>query len=328
MTPDRLKCRPGFIQYLNLTTTMGSLFYAYIGMTRRSVDCIKRVHQIMNFLNFSEQYDQYLEEALITFNRRAYPRFGHVVILAGGAGSGKGFTLERLLGIDGKVLDVDALKALAIASTKFAARVFDETGKNLKSMDLRKPENVSELHSLLSDVYGTIPKQQQTLFKSIAVADEKRKPNLIFDVTLKDLAKLRKISSDVEKLGYDKRNIHIVWVANDVKVAIKQNQERSRVVPHKILVATHKGAAETMSSILKMGNALRQYMDGDIWIAFNKRGVDGTIVKSDSGGSYISASNYIKVKESGKPVKNEGAIEDEVFAKIKKYIPASADFQQ
>ena len=35
-----------------------------------------------------------LQEKLITFGKKAYPKFGNVVILAGGAGSGKGFQLE------------------------------------------------------------------------------------------------------------------------------------------------------------------------------------------------------------------------------------------
>ena len=32
-----------------------------------------------------------LQEALITFGGKPYPKFGNIVILAGGAGSGKGF---------------------------------------------------------------------------------------------------------------------------------------------------------------------------------------------------------------------------------------------
>ena len=57
---------------------------------------------MLNFKNFSvmpdaireeyieEQYDVLIEK-LITFGGKAYPKFGNVVIMAGGAGSGKGF---------------------------------------------------------------------------------------------------------------------------------------------------------------------------------------------------------------------------------------------
>ncbi len=71
------------------------------------------------FKQFSEkllnhEVEGQIDEALITFGGKAYPKFGQVVILAGGAGSGKGFVNSNLLGIDGKVFDVDALNGLAI----------------------------------------------------------------------------------------------------------------------------------------------------------------------------------------------------------------------
>lgn len=80
-----------------------------------------------------------LDEALITFGGKAYPKFGQVVILAGGAGSGKGFTLEKLLGIEGITLDVDALKKLVMGSTKLAAEIKAKTGHDVKTMNLKKP---------------------------------------------------------------------------------------------------------------------------------------------------------------------------------------------
>ena len=49
-------------------------------------------------------------EKLITFGGKAYPKYGHIVLMAGGAGSGKGFILSNLVGLEGKVFDVDELK--------------------------------------------------------------------------------------------------------------------------------------------------------------------------------------------------------------------------
>lgn len=262
-----------------------------------------------------------LDEALITFGGKAYPKFGQVVILAGGAGSGKGFVGDNLMGIEGKVFDVDALKALAIGSKKFAQKVKDETGQDIKDYDLRKPENVAKIHEILSDVYGITKKHQATTFTSVMMADARRKPNLIFDVTLKDLSKLEKISRNVTELGYDKANVHIVWVVNDINVAIEQNKGRSRVVPEEILMATHEGAALTMKKILDMDKRLVKYMDGDIWLAFNKVGVDTDLVKSDNGGSYIKNANYVQVKKKGKSQKTSEQIGDDLYFKIKDYVP-------
>lgn len=265
-------------------------------------------------------YKEYLEEALITFGPKAYPKFGNIVILAGGAGSGKGFVLSNLLGIEGKVLDVDHLKKMAMGSVKFAKKVKDETGYDMKNMDLKKPDNVSIIHQLLSTEYGLDKKVHKTLFKSIVDRPSDRKPNIIFDVTLKNITKLHNTVKEIELLGYDKKNIHIVWVVNDVAVAQAQNKQRNRIVPEDILMDTHKGAARTMADIINMGDDIKKYMDGSITLAFNKVGVDSDMEKSSRGGSYIKKTNYVTVKEPGKSI-NKKDITNKIKAKILSYIP-------
>lgn len=274
-----------------------------------------------------------IDEALITFAGRAYPKFGQVVILAGGAGSGKGFVNSNLMGIEGKTFDVDALKNLAMGSKKFAQKVKEETGHDINNFNLKKSENVSKIHEILADVYGITKKHQATMFTSVMMAAPDRKPNLIFDVTLKDVNKLRKITDNVTELGYPKENVHIVWVVNDIDVAIEQNKNRDRVVPEEILLTTHEGAALTMKKILDMDDKLSRYMDGDIWLAFNKVGVDTDMVKSDNrgkevikgkgkkGGSYIKAANYVRVKKQGKKQLSSREIADDLYYKIKQYVP-------
>ena len=64
------------------------------------------------------KFSEFLSEALMTFGPGAYPKFGNVVILAGGAGSGKGMQKDKLLGINGVNLDVDAIKKLAASAPK------------------------------------------------------------------------------------------------------------------------------------------------------------------------------------------------------------------
>jgi hypothetical protein len=271
---------------------------------------------------------QFLNERLMIFGKSAYPKFGNVLILAGGAGSGKGFQSSNLLGIEGKTLDVDALKELAIKSTVFAARVKKETGHDLKTFDLKKPENVGKIHEILSDVYNVTNKNQKTLFASILTAAHDRKPNVIFDVTLSKMSKLESISRNAEELGYDKKNIHIVWVVNDINVAITQNQKRSRVVPDEILMDTHEGAALSMKKILDMGEKLKKYMDGDIYLSFNKVGVDTSVSKSDKGGAYIKDANYFKVKKQGQPQLSSDQLGDEIYNKIKAYVPKTDTWEK
>jgi hypothetical protein len=268
------------------------------------------------FKNFIE-----LDEALITFGRKAYPNFGNVVILAGGAGSGKGFVLSNLLGIEGKVMDVDALKTLALKSDLIARRVRAEMGIDLKSLDLQNPENVSRLHEILADVYGLVKANQQRVFSAALAAPPNRKPNLIFDVTLKDMSKLESITRNARNLGYETENIHLVWVLNDIEMARAQNLERERVVPDEILLATHEGASITMARIMKLGEGLKRYMDGDIYIVFNKRGSDTTMIDSPRGGGYVLKSNYLQIKKKSSKVMRPTELTKEIRNKVADYTP-------
>ena len=73
-----------------------------------------------------------LMEKLITFGGKAYPKFGNIVIMAGGAGSGKGFVLNKLVGVEGKVFDVDELKRLASKTPAIKKRVKKELGVDIE----------------------------------------------------------------------------------------------------------------------------------------------------------------------------------------------------
>lgn len=275
-----------------------------------------------------ETYDELLE-ALITFGGKAYPKFGNVVIMAGGAGSGKGFVKDKLVGIEGKVFDVDALKTLAAKTPFIQKKVKSELGLDIKKIgsDMRNPENVAKMHEIVGDFLNYPDKQMKAFFTSVLTAPVDRKPNIIFDVTLKDLRKLEKITRQVSQIGYPKENIHIVWVVNDIEVAKAQNVTRDRMVPVEILVNTHRGASQTMHDIVTMGDSLKKYMDGDIVFAFNKVGVDANVSKSDKGGMFIKDSNYFYVKRKGKPATPVDKLTKEIRHKIAKYVPKNIEWE-
>lgn len=278
---------------------------------------------MLSFSSFIEESFSDLSEALITFAGQAYPKFGNVIILAGGAGSGKGFIKDKLIGAEGYNFDVDALKSLSMRTPKLVERIKKEFGVDPSALDLKKPDDVAKLHDIIGTALNLDDKRKQILFTSIMTAAPDRKPNLIFDVTLKDLRKLQNITHQVKNIGYDNDKIHIVWVINDIEIAKKQNSERSRQVPIEILVNTHRGASFTMHDIVNMGNDLKKYMDGDIVFAFNKVKVDSDVAKSDKGGMYIKDAKYFYVKRSGKPVDQEKLTKD-LRAKISEYVPPSA----
>jgi len=157
---------------------------------------------------------------------------------------------------------------------------------------------------------------------------------------LASITKLNKLSNDVKKLGYDSRDIHIVWVINDVEVAIKQNMnpDRGRVVPIEILMDTHRGASTTMHGILDMGKDLTKYMDGDIIFAFNKFTIDSEVSakspagksvlksKEKSSGFVVDKANYFHVKRVGKPVISISNLDKELRYKLRNYVPKSLEW--
>jgi hypothetical protein len=269
-----------------------------------------------------------LLEKLITFGGQAYPKFGNIIIMAGGAGSGKGFVKDKLVGAEGKVFDVDELKTLASKAPRIIKRIKDELGTDLTKLasNLKDPENVGKLHGIMGDYLNLDSKVKKAMYTSIFAADPDRKPNIIFDVTLKDLQKLEKITRDASNLGYDRKNIHIVWVINDIEVAQAQNKSRARTVPSEILVNTHRGAANTMGDILNMGKSLKRYMDGDIVFAFNKVGVDANLAISGKGGSYIKDANYFYVKKQGKAPTSVDKLEADIRRKISGYVPKGVEW--
>jgi hypothetical protein len=274
-----------------------------------------------------EQYDVLLEK-LITFGGRAYPKFGNVVIMAGGAGSGKGFVKDKLVGLEGFTFDVDELKKLASKTPRIVKRVKDELGVDLEQLgtQLRDPDKVSKLHEIIGDALDLDNRRLQALYTSILSADPERKPNIIFDVTLKDLRKLEKLTRQASSLGYDKKNIHIVWVVNDIEVALDQNASRDRVVRADILINTHRGAAATMADVINMGKDLDTYMDGDIVFAFNKIKVDSELKKSGRGGDYVKDANYFYVKRQGKPPIPQEKLGRDLKNKIASYVPSGVNW--
>lgn len=292
---------------------------------------------MLSFTQYINEMQQ-LSEALITFGGKAYPRFNNVVILAGGAGSGKGFIKEKLVGIEGYNFDVDELKLLAVRTPGLIKKIKDEMGFDISNLDpkkhknaLKDEKNVGKLHAIIGDFLELDDNKLKTLYKSILTANPERKPNLIFDVTLKDMRKLQNITTQAENLGYEKKNIHIVWIVQNVTVAMNLNKKRDRTVPPEILVNTHRGAASTIHDIVNMGDSLTRYMDGDIVFAFNRVDVednsrsDTNFEKSKFGGGYIKNAKYFYVKKAGKKPDLKQLTKD-IRAKIIDYVPPGVDW--
>ena len=297
----------------NYTDTMTYITSAYREMNAPN---IKREGEDQEIIN----------EALIVLGARAYPKFGQVVIMAGGSGSGKGFVVDNLLAVQGKIFDVDELKSMAVRMPMLKKRIKIEYGLDVDTVDLRDPKQTAQLHSIMSDI-GIKDSQQQAFTNSVITSPKDRKPNLIFDVTLKDIKKLREITEMVSDWGYEKVNIHIVWVISEINTAIKRNSERSRSVPIEILIDIHNKTSNTMNYIVNgLSGQLAKYMDGDIVFVFNKVGIDNKMEKSDKGGHVIFTKDYFTVKKAGQAIMNLKDIEDTVMRKVASYVPKNSSW--
>ena len=272
---------------------------------------------MLNFKEHLEMRDyQQLDEKLIMYNQGK--KYGQVVFLAGGAGSGKGFAQKEFMEADKfKVFDVDELKKLFIKV------------RELK-INLRNPDDVYNLHMMVKKS-GVKDARLNLLAKSLSQSKTKETlPNLMFDVTLKEIEDIKEMMPMLNALGYDPKNIHVTWVLTDYYVAVKANQERDRVVPDDILLQTHVGASQTMSEIIK--GKLPSGVNGEVRVILNNRrntipytDAEGNPIKgSGSGKIIVKDFTYVTLKKSGKAFMKDAAVQKQVFSWIQDNVPKDA----
>ena len=157
-------------------------------------------------------------------------------------------------------------------------------------------------------------KINNTFFK--AQAKSEHKANVIFDVTLKSYPKWEHILMLAMLGGYKLENIHVVWVLNDMRTALKQNAARERKVNPEIIKGTHKGVAKFFKQVMTINNDYFNNI-GDIYILFtNVEEADNDLKISDKGGHYLDYLNYVKIKKAGEKLRN---YDDLMNMEVKKY---------
>ena len=305
-------------------------------------------------LKFSEYVDlkdykaSQLVEKQILYNNGA--KYGQIVFLAGGAGSGKGFAVKHFMqGSEFKIRDVDELKiafqkldALGKFTTqdlinKYGDKISDKDkeliqrellDKNLKmgQLDLKTPTHVYILHVLIraTDV------KNKTLDLMLAGAEKGQLPNLIFDSTFKEVSDMTDVLPKLFAAGYEPKNIHVSWVLTNYQIAIKNNKSRARVVPEDILLATHAGAAQTVYNLVT--TAMPPSVQGGVYVILNNPEntifiVDpqtGKAYKDKKGNPVIKDFKYLTLKEPGKPAKKELDVKKQLLTWIKDNVPPGA----
>ena len=303
----------------------------------------------LKFLEYIQKRDfetySLLSEKLIVFNNGA--KYGQIVFLAGGAGSGKGFAIDNYIsGSDFKIRDVDELKIafqkldsmgkfttndllkkygdkIKESDAAFIEKHITSKGLSLSQLDLKVPEHVYALHVL---VRATGVKEK-TLDLLLDGAKENILPNVLFDSTFADMSDIETYLPRLIKLGYDTKNIHIAWVLTNYEIAMKNNAKRSRVVPDDILLRTHKGAAQTILSLVKTG--LPSEIDGGIYVILNNPENTMFLIDPKTGEHYKDIKGkkvvkdflYITMKKPGKAITTDADVKKQLYAWIKDNVP-------
>ena len=277
--------------------------------------------EFWNNLIFHEEESnrgELLTAALLEVGGVRYPKFGNILILAGGSGSGKGHQLKNLIGVEGKILDIDRLKELALQHYGIRKTLQQKFGINVDdASNFKDPEFTGKVHKALKQL-----NLKERLYNTLNyIADlQERKPNLIFDVTLSDFGQFRDICDIAKTLHYDLKNIHVVWVLNTIEIALEQNSNRERVVPEEVVRSIFKNVSSTLKEICTLGSKLNSYMDGDIWVSFNRIGVDVEGISGSTGkGFFYTKANMFKIKPAGGSVKFPVVEGKELTEKIYEY---------
>lgn len=276
---------------------------------------------IKGFLEIQES-QQYLEEKLLMLNNGK--KYGQIVFLAGGAGSGKGFSSGTFMQREiFKVFDVDELK-----------KAFQKLDKypELKRLDMKDPKDTEKMHMFIKDK-GVNDKVVNTMLSAVG----KTKPNIMFDITAKRINDIKKYIPRLMNAGYNPADIHLVWILTDYDLAIRQNIERAqepggRMVPNDIMLMTHKGAARTVYDYIQ-GKSAKLPINGEIHVILNNR--EHTVFFEPTGSDRkskvtgkINLKNvkdfkYMTIKKRGKPILDEKIWQKQLYNWISQNIPQS-----
>ena len=263
------------------------------------------------------KFRQYLEEKLIMYGQGK--RYGQIVFLAGGAGSGKGFAISNFMEKEKfKIRDVDEWKKgfLKLAQTR---KQFSE----LKGLQLRNPKDVYKLHMFVKEK-GIKDKSLDLLLRD---SNTDRLPNIMFDITMKDANDIGSVLPKLIEAGYDSKNIHLTWVLTNYAVAIVNNRNRERVVPEDIMLLSHEGAATSMYNVIK--GKIPRGLNGGVRVILNNR--ENTIpyvdpetkkmVKTKQGDILVKDFTYLTFKKEGKTVAPESDIKKQLMGWIASNVP-------
>lgn len=248
-------------------------------------------------------------------------KYGQIVFLAGGSASGKGFAAKNFMESEKfKIRDVDEWKKSFLKIAKLKKKY-----KEIRNLDMNVPTDVSTLHDWILEK-GI---EDKTLSLLLSQMKRGRLPNIMFDTTLKKIEKITKVLPSLLEVGYNPKDIHVVWILTNWATAVRQNKDpnRNRVVPAEIMLKTHVGAANTMYKMIRSDTP--RGVDGGVYIVLG--GKEHNILWTDKKGKPIKTGkkqtfvvkdfSYLTMKEPGKSMNKEIGIQKQAYDWIMKQAP-------
>jgi hypothetical protein len=291
--------------------------------------------------------EEQLDEKLITYNNRK--PYGQIVFLAGGAGSGKGFAGSNFLDSAGfKVRDVDEMKKqlqvmnrlgkititdilkkygkkikpkdMEIVQKVFNAELPRGGKQTIRNLNLKNADHVATLHFLVK----AMGIKDKTLENMLAASNNPETlPNIMFDITAKDLSDITDVLPLLKNAGYESKNVHLTWVLTNYVTAMENNKNRERMVPEDILLKTHEGAANTVWGLIT--RALPKGMNGRVDVILNNP--QHTVFYTDADGKTIKGAVKgflsLPVKKAGGGILSEKVWKNKLFDWVKSNAPES-----
>jgi len=270
-----------------------------------------------------------LEEGL-AFGGVSFPSGGNIVMVMGGVGSGKGFFIKHWFDIEAKTLDVDEIKEKLVSlfgkGSERVTDMFTEFGINTDgSFDeiMKNPDNTTKLHKLARH-YKLDKLQMKNMLDSLK--RNHNTPNIILDKTGGETYHIKHLKMLAKYGHYEPSKIHLVWIVTPVLEASRENEKRSRVVAHSILLGIHRKVRALARQLVTLEQDNAKFVDGDVWIIFNSQENKDFIAhrKDDNNVKYVTKGNAMssfRIKKAGHPI-SESDLEKfstEIMNKIDSY---------
>ncbi|HIJ11414.1 TPA: hypothetical protein HA278_05135 [Candidatus Woesearchaeota archaeon] len=231
-------------------------------------------------------FKQYISEAYISPN--GGEKFGQVIFLVGGAGSGKSYaTMKAINSKSYKIINPDEVKKLVVAVAN-AGKGFAD----IKGMDIYDKKE----GQILQKYIGGKRFNSKRIKAMLGDKNRKQLPNLIFDQTFSWKGEIQKRAKTLIDAGYKKENLHVVYVFVDIDIALKQNRERKRVLPDDVVINTGRGSKKSFLTLLKQKTEGSDNVDGEYHIIFRDKKNQPTSMQIKKSGNKFVADGGIALQ--------------------------------